>query len=259
MANRNFPNNKLYQTAIAPARLDVKITIGASGAVSSSSGSFLKSVTKLSTGTYEIRFQDIYNRLIGMQSAIASPIPGSAVSAGSLITGTSYRISTVGTSDWSAVGLPSGLTAAVGMSFVATGTTTGTGFAKAVTDSGIAKIELLDAGAEMSPANSSSAQMGAIINIQTMGPSFAAGAYTPAGTISQGVVAVAAGTAGDAVTNNAGVLNSVGGQDLSVNAQTFTGAAASLTGTVSYVAANAASGSVLYLSFLLDSSSVTIS
>lgn len=46
---------------------------------------------------------------------------------------------------------------------------------------------------------------------------------TPAGSIAAGVIAVTAGVAGDAVTNNAGVLESTGGQDLAVNAQTFTG------------------------------------
>lgn len=61
-------------------------------------------------------------------------------------------------------------------------------------------------------------------------------AGTPAGSISAGVIPVTAGTAGDAVTNNAGVLESTGGQDLAVNAQTFTGSALAghthtLTGT----------------------------
>lgn len=50
------------------------------------------------------------------------------------------------------------------------------------------------------------------------------------GTISAGVIAVTAGTAGDAVTNNAGVLESTGGQDLAVAAQTFTGSTPTFTG-----------------------------
>jgi hypothetical protein len=58
------------------------------------------------------------------------------------------------------------------------------------------------------------------------------GAAVPAGTISAGVVAVTAGTAGDAVTNNNGVLNSTGGQDLAVAAQTFTGTAATKAAAV---------------------------
>ena len=62
--------------------------------------------------------------------------------------------------------------------------------------------------------------------------------FTPAGTnalvtgtISAGVIAVTAGTAGDAVTNNAGVLESTGGQDLAVATQTFTGSTPTFTGT----------------------------
>jgi hypothetical protein len=222
-----------------PARLDVKITIGASGAVSSSSGSFLKSVTKKATGLYEIRFQDTYYRLIGMQSVITSPTPGGTVNAGSFVTGTAYRITTVGNTDWTAIGLASGLTAAVGMSFIASGIGAGTGVAKAVGNSGIAKIELLDAGTELVPANAGSAQQGAVLNIQTLGLSAAAptltmNSYTPQGT-------------------NDGATPPI-----------FTGTPAVLTGTVSapalsYAPAHPGDGSVIYLSFLLDSSSVTVS
>lgn len=50
-------------------------------------------------------------------------------------------------------------------------------------------------------------------------------AITPAGSVAAGNIAVATGTAGDAVTNNAGTLNSVGGQDVAVAAQAFTGTA----------------------------------
>lgn len=49
--------------------------------------------------------------------------------------------------------------------------------------------------------------------------------FTPTGTVAAGVIAVTAGTAGNAVTNNAGVLESSGGQDLAVNSQAFTGGA----------------------------------
>ena len=48
-------------------------------------------------------------------------------------------------------------------------------------------------------------------------------ANTPTGTNATGTVLVTAGTAGDAVTNNAGVLESTGGQDLTTEAQVFTG------------------------------------
>ncbi len=48
-------------------------------------------------------------------------------------------------------------------------------------------------------------------------------ANTPTGTNAAGTVLVTAGTTGDAVTNNAGVLESTGGQDLITEAQVFTG------------------------------------
>lgn len=83
--------------------------------------------------------------------------------------------------------------------------------------------------------------------------------FTPAGTnaqvtgtISAGVIAVTAGTAGDAVTNNAGVLESTGGQDLAVEAQTFTGSTPVFTGTAVAAAAmaefsGAVAAAVLYV------------
>jgi hypothetical protein len=54
---------------------------------------------------------------------------GSAVAASALVVGTGYRIETVGTTNWTACGLPAGVTAAVGLTFVATAAGTGTGTA----------------------------------------------------------------------------------------------------------------------------------
>ena len=54
---------------------------------------------------------------------------GSAIAASALVVGTGYRIETVGTTNWTACGLPAGVTAAVGLTFVATAAGTGTGTA----------------------------------------------------------------------------------------------------------------------------------
>ncbi len=142
------------------------------------------------------------------------------------------------------------------------------------------------------------------IVLQFTAPAATMGAYTPAGTnsaptftgsalaghahtttatgsVAAGVIPVTAGTAGDAVTNNAGVLESTGGQDLTVNAQAFTGNAvlsdsvsagtpvgtvsapiftgnaATLTSTIANVEANPSNGQVIYVSIDLSNSSVT--
>lgn len=207
MANRNFPNNKLYQTAVAPARLDVTITIGASGAVSSSSGSFLKSVTKLGgAGMYRIRFQDNYYRFINMHSSVVAPLSGASVSGGSFVANTAYRITALGTTtqaQWETAGFPTGITAAVGMSFVATGIGAGTGTVQAIVTPVISQIVLMDNGQELNSSLVGSSQNGAVLNVLCLGP-------TDASTTTQ-------------------------------------------------IATNPASGSILKLSFLLDSSSVTIS
>lgn len=54
---------------------------------------------------------------------------GSAVAASALVVGTGYRIESLGTTNWTACGLPAGVTAAVGLTFVATAAGTGTGTA----------------------------------------------------------------------------------------------------------------------------------
>ena len=54
---------------------------------------------------------------------------GSAVAASALVVGTGYRIESLGTTNWTACGLPAGVTAAVGLTFVATATGAGTGTA----------------------------------------------------------------------------------------------------------------------------------
>ncbi len=167
--------------------------------------------------------------------------------------------------DWQGVGLPKGIIPAVGVSFIATATgySTGggsTGTVVAAGSSGISSIEVVgDPNMSMAPIPmSGSPNVGGWVLVKFLGQSFAAGAYTPAGTISAGVITVGAGTSGDAVTNLAGVLQSVGGEDLAVNTQTFTGTAASLTGTISLAAAAPTAGSLVRMAFYLEQSSVLI-
>ena len=73
MANRNFANGgKIYQMHAKPVLIDVQVTIGASGAVSSftssstGANSMISSITKTATGTYQVTLADSYQSLLGI-------------------------------------------------------------------------------------------------------------------------------------------------------------------------------------------------
>lgn len=75
-------------------------------------------------GTIVVNLSDNYNKLYSKSHAIVSPTSGSAVKIdnSALTAGVAYIITTVGDSTaavWHAVGLPAGITPAVGASFVA--------------------------------------------------------------------------------------------------------------------------------------------
>ncbi len=292
-------NKRLYQFLFSPnpmlTEADASVLIGSTGAVTSASGNLIQSVTRTGVGTYRITLKQPFNAFYDMSASLTETVTGGALAvdavSAALSIGTTYQITTVGdatAAQWLALGVPSGTTIAVGVPFTALATgngAAGTARVKAVAPSTIATVELAG-NANLTVNNNTTPH----ILIQCLAPSFTAGAYTPTGTVSQptltmnsytpagtvstGIVPVAAGTAGDAVTNNAGTLNSTGGEDLTVNAQTFTGNAATLTGTVSQptftgsaasltgtmtmVPTDPASGSILNLHMLLRNSSVTM-
>lgn len=143
MANRRF-GQFFYTTHAKPVLLDVKIPIGATGAVGTIVGPGVASVTRVSAGIYAVRLQDNYAKCFSIRASMQSPVTGAAVNDGSFVTGTVYEIVTVGSTDWAAAGLLKGVTAAVGVSFVAAGAGgAGTGTAKALGVSGIAVVEAM--------------------------------------------------------------------------------------------------------------------
>lgn len=154
-----------YSATPGLCELELKIPIGGTGAVGTIVGSQVSSVTRLAQGIYRIKFLDKYQKFIHGTCSIESPA-GSTQSPGALVTGTMYQILTVGNTDWSAVGLPSDLTAAVGMCFVATGAGSGTGTSKVVTNSGVSDIEWMPSpDSELSPSGT-----GSYLIFQTLGP-----------------------------------------------------------------------------------------
>lgn len=118
------------------------ITIGGSGSVASSSSGTggVASVTKLTTGIYQIKLVDNFPFYIGSTFTFRSGTSGAAVGDGTLVANTLYQILTVGNSNWVTNGMDSQYTAAVGVPFVASGTGDGaaTGTAKAVATAGSA-------------------------------------------------------------------------------------------------------------------------
>lgn len=240
MAQRNFANSRIYTGHVMPVLLDVSIPIGASGAVGTIAGPYIKAVTKLATGTYQIQMSDNYSGYYLGEAQMISPAIGSDLSIRAadtaLTIGKSYVITILGgatAADWAALGVPTGVTAAVGVAFVALATGAGTDAVakvKLVGDSGIAKVELVgnpnNTIAPMGAATTGA--LGAIALVQCMGPVLTMNSYTPAGTNDGGTPPI------------------------------FTGTPAVLTGTVTYAAANPVNGSVLKLSFLLSNSSILI-
>lgn len=149
-------NSRFYQFLFSKVPILTMIqgsaTFGASGAVASSSGAGVYAVTKLGTGIYQVQLQDNYNAFIGAAFTPQAVGQGSAVTAGSFVVGTLYQIVTLGTTVYSAIGLNSGLTAAVGQLFVATGVGSGTGTAKAVGYTDMDLIQVPDCAQMLQPS-----------------------------------------------------------------------------------------------------------
>jgi hypothetical protein len=167
MANR-WLQQFFFSFIHQPVYIQGSVAIGAAGAVSGLTGSGVNSVTRLAAGTYLVDFEDNYNRFLASNFMFSGPTAGAAVTAGSFVVGTTYRITTLGNTNYALVGLPAALgTPAVGMTFVATGVGAGTGTATAIGSSGIVKVELADLGVQ------NSVKKGVGVLVRTLGPTAA--------------------------------------------------------------------------------------
>jgi hypothetical protein len=140
MANRNWPNNKLYQYEVKPVLLScnfvVDSTNGNGFGIRNLKGSGIQAVymhtsatpsannPNPAAGIIYVKFQDTYNRYL-------SGFSGQAGLVGSSVTSTTAHAATVITSlgtatlaQWQAVGLPVGVVPSVGAAFIATATGT---------------------------------------------------------------------------------------------------------------------------------------
>ena len=147
------------------------VTIGASGAVTTASGNGLIStpVVKLGAdGTYSITCKENYPGFVGFNWSLDPPTTGGAVTAGSFVTGTTYQITALGNTtqaQWVAAGLPSTMTAAVGMPFTAIAAGAGTGTATAVTVGNVGAINIVNPTTQL---QSNSTSSGAIFVIECL-------------------------------------------------------------------------------------------
>lgn len=130
------------------------------------------------SGTIVIQLMDNYNRSLSGFDSRVSPVSGSAlkIDNSALTQGVAYIITTLGNStaaQWHALGVPKGVTPAVGVSFIAASvgaganTSTSRVMAAAATGSGIAAIETVgDPNLSISPDLSQSQGFGAQLILQ---------------------------------------------------------------------------------------------
>lgn len=154
MANSRY-SQFFYTKHKMPVIIDANVTIGSTGAVSSYAAIGLlatSGVVRNAAGIYQFNFMDNYTNFYQMDWDFDSPTSGSSIlvaSAGT-VSGTTYSITIVGTTTtagWQSLGLPVGITPAVGVAFKATATTTaaGTGAVQVplATGSGIIAMDMI--------------------------------------------------------------------------------------------------------------------
>lgn len=169
MANRNFSNaGKIYMMETMPVIITcnfiVDSTNGNGLGIRSLKGATVQAVymhtsatpdplnPNPASGTIVVQLQDNYNRSLAGFRSIVSPVSGSALKVDNsvLTPGVAYVISTLGDASlatWQALGVPVGVTPAVGVSFIAltnggsANASTSRVMATAAAGSGIASIE----------------------------------------------------------------------------------------------------------------------
>ncbi len=194
MANRNFPSQKSYSMHAMPVAIDAYFTVDAANTnglgISSMNGPGIQAIYMHSSaatpssvnpaaGTIVVRLQDNYNKLLSANHMIMqSPGSGSDVKIdnSALTAGVAYVISILGNATaakWHAIGVPPGVTPAVGVSFIAlsnggTGNTlTSRVQASAAAGAGICSVEIVgNSNLAVDPSPSANQGYGAEIILQ---------------------------------------------------------------------------------------------
>lgn len=188
MANRNWASGgKIYSMHVKPVLLDCNFVVDSTNGnglgIRSLKGPCVQSVYMHTSatpaagnpnplaGVIVIQLADNYNRSLSGFNAIVSPVSGTPIvvtAAGAhLVPGTPYIIVSVGTTtaaEWHALGVPAGVTPAVGVSFISgslTGIGTGTGAVEVTAAAGSAVMSIETVGdPNLSIAPSPSANQG---------------------------------------------------------------------------------------------------
>lgn len=201
MANRNFASGgKLYTMHVSPVLIDCNFVVDSTNGnglgIRSLKGPLVQNVFMHTTttpgpgnsnpatpgvtvtnpnpaaGTILIQLQDNYNRSLSGFDARVSPVSGTPLTA--TTSGTAVIIVSLGTAtlaQWRAVGLPLGITPAVGVAFVPTASATIGGSAAveiaAALGTGVASIETLgDPNTTIAPDPTQNQGFGAYVILQ---------------------------------------------------------------------------------------------
>lgn len=219
-----------------------------------------------------IQFTNNFNYYLNGFAQFQSPTTGSIkIDNSALTAGQAYVISTLGnatTAQWQAVGLPQGVTPAVGVSFIATsvgaGSNTLTSRVSTPTTSGILGVEVVGNPGTMVSSSSIGTNGGAWLLLQFMAGSFTGSAlsahshdFLVKGGQAAATTNVIAAYSGPLIGKEAATdATFVGGS--ATNGGVQTASAGTPAGTVSLAVGAPATGTVVCLKFSYDASSVTI-
>lgn len=160
-----------------PGVANVYMATSATKAVGSPGGT-----TGPANGTIVVQLQDNYNRILGGSYSLVSPASGSnlLVASAGLTAGIAYIITVLGTTTtaaWHTLGVPAGVTPAVGVAFIAAQTSAlGTGAVQITAANGteVLQIETVgDSNLSIAPTPSANQGFGAQIILQTRNDSSA--------------------------------------------------------------------------------------
>lgn len=218
-----------------------------------------------------IQLKQNFNKFLGMRYQIQSPNSGSDVKIdnSAMTAGQAYVITTLGNATaakWVAIGLPVGVTAAVGVSFIATGTggagNTLTSRVQVPSISGVSSMEIVGSP-DLSTSANISPNGGQWVLAQFLAPSFSGSAL---GTHTHDLLLKDAAVADGATTRvNAGanLLGANTGSNITVTGSGANGgivaaSAGTPAGTIAYAKAAPTAATIVQMKLYFDGSSVTV-
>lgn len=216
-----------------------------------------------------VQLKQNFNYFLGMRYAWQVPTAtDTKVDNSALTVGQVYVITTLGdttAAQWLTLGVPAGVTAAVGVVFtallvgIAGEANTSTSRVQLPTTAAVDLVEVVGVTNNMTTSNVAT-NAGQWVTLQFTKTITTMSSYTPAGTVAAPVLTMNSYT--PAGTNNSATPPIFTGTAATLtgtnSAPTFTGTAATLTGTDTQSVAAPATGSICMLQLYFDGSSVTI-